>query len=672
MSNKFASDNALCNHGTRFVLLVIVAVCMFIDSPAHGSNRPLPFVKQWRQGDGTLFVATVAITTSGGELGNELAVLKELLQERHISVADDGTPLTLALAAVDVPVDQSSYRRQIVDQAYRVSVTKSGAVLQARTPVGILYSIQTLLQLTDDRRTLPCVEILDWPDLAIRSVMVDPARANENMDYYMRMVRFCARYKINRIHVHLTDDENACLYHEEYQSLMHPHAWRSAQGKSLVAFAKRLHIDLVPEIESLGHARLFLRNPEFREILHKTTAKIPKRSWAGTNVPGFTNVLCPASAKTYEYLEKMYDRAADVFPYPETHIGCDEVDMTTCGRCQERFPGVSQPDWFVQHLLRCHELVTKGGRRAALWGDVLLHHRHIVSRIPTESTVIYDWHYDPKMSDESARFFKEHGFDVIGCPALVCHPHMIMPSDYNYENIRRFAQIAREQDLLGLNTTIWTPTRYMSDVLWTGIAYAAVHAWSGSNWDEPTFYRSFAKDFFDTAEGDAFATAWTDLYHIRWWLKEFRISCWADEESVLAAQEEASGKMGAEARGHLKDLQRIRKELAVVGKGVRRNRDAWDAIEKSAAIRAYVMEHLLACTNVRRDGEWNEHLLRDLDHGCLEALHWIEADWDRNRFAGDPYKEDLNETNQHLLHRFHAMHEFHQRMIGELAGRTVP
>ena len=93
--------------------------------------------------------------------------------------------------------------------------------------------------------------------------------------------------------------------------------------------------------------RVFLRHPDFRNILHQTTKDKPAGSWSGTEVAGYTNVLCPASDKTYAYLEAMYARAAESFPYPELHIGCDEVDLTTCARCAARFPGVSHADWFV-------------------------------------------------------------------------------------------------------------------------------------------------------------------------------------------------------------------------------------------------------------------------------------------------------------------------------------
>ena len=55
--------------------------------------------------------------------------------------------------------------------------------------------------------------------------------------------------------------------------------------------------------------------------------------------------------------------------------------------------------------------------------------------------------------------FRRRGFEVIACPALVCSPHIVIPDTHNYENIRRFAAIALDLDLAGLNTTIWLPQR---------------------------------------------------------------------------------------------------------------------------------------------------------------------------------------------------------------------
>ncbi len=634
---------------------------------AAGDSAAVPFVKQWRPDTGHVRVDRVAIGPARAELANEAGILRECLDQHQVLVGDDGPTIQLDMATVEFPHSASAYASSIQDQGYRIRISASGVLIQGRTPAGVFYGIQTLRQFIDKDGDLPCGEIIDWPDLAYRGIMVDPARANENADYYERLIRFCGRRKINRLHMHLTDDQNVCLYNEEYGALLHPQAWRVEQLRPLVLLARRHHIELIPEIESLGHARVFLRHPEARDILHQTTENKPAGSWTGTDQPGYTNVLCPASAKTYEYLKKMYARAADSFPYPELHIGCDEVDMTACARCEARFPGISHADWFLKHVLRCRDLAAGHDRRTALWGDMLLQHRRIAERLPRTGVVIYDWHYGPNVSEDSLIYFKQLGFEVVACPALMCYPHMILPSEARYENIRRFADIARVHDARGVNTTIWIPTRYMSDVLWPGIAYAAAYAWAGSNWDEAAFYRGFAREQFDSAQGAELAGAWQELCRIDWPLKQFKTSCWIDDETLAAAQEEAGGALGAAALRHLSALEHVRGRFERIRADIKRNRVAWDAIEHSADILAYTLQHFMASAEVRRDGRLNQTLLRELDSGCVQAIEWLEADWNRNRFADDPYKADLNHTGQHLLHRFRQMHAFHQRLLKQAA-----
>lgn len=643
-------------------LIGVLGWLAFCGGRADAVGPPIPFVKQWTAGSGRLACARVDVQADAA-LANEAEALRAALVDRGIAVETGGTPVRLALAAVPIPERASRYRAAIERQAYRLDIDSSGVTVRGATPAGVFYGVQTLSQLVADDRTLPCVGVLDWPDFAVRAVMIDMARANENAAYYTRMIEFCARYKLNRLHLHLTDDENASLYEEHYPTLMHPQAWTADRLGPLIELAARRHIELVPEIESLGHARLFVRHPERSEFLHQTTDTKPKKSWAGTELAGLTNVLCPASERTYEYLGRMYAGAARIFPAREIHIGCDEVDMTECARCRAKFGELTPAEWFLRHLRRCQALATEQGCAVGIWGDMLLHHRDIVDGISTNGTIIYDWQYQPGMTDESVRFFTDRGFDVIACPALVCHPHMILPSDFNYGNIQRFAEIGRANDLLGFDTTVWTPIRYLSDALWPGIAYAAAQAWGGSNWDDDGFYRAFAADFFGSSEGDAFGKTFRELADLRWWLDDFKLSCWSDEEGLTAAIAAAGGKSGRKAEQHRTRLREILQSLEAIDGSIRRNRTAWEAFVQSVRIFDTVLEHLLAAPEVRGEGVVNRARVAALDARCRQALSWIEADWDRNRYADDPYKADLNRTGQHLLDHFRRMHEFHEVLL---------
>ena len=644
--------------------LMLLIFLMIFHIQARGDYMVIPFVKEWKLSPETITLTGVTPSIQSGALNNEMEQLKQVLQEKQISIIEQGLPIRLEIAPVQFPSIAASYKNQIEQQGYFLKVARDGIIIQSRSAGGIFYGIQTLSQMIDTSNYVPCVEIRDWPDLSVRMIMVDPARQNENFDYYKRFIRFCAHYKINAILLHLTDDQTSCLYHPDYPELMHPHAWREEQIRDLIAYAQYYHIELIPEIESFGHSRMFVRRPDFREILHQTAEKKSKQDWYGTDISGYTNVLCPASEKTYEYLDKMYTQSAKTFTSQYLHIGCDEVDMTRCERCEKKFPGISQSDWFLKHLLRCRELIAKQRRKTALWSDMLLSHPEILKGLPSENTIIYDWHYQPDVSAESNAFFKKQGFEVIGCPSLVCSPHMILPDKHNYINIQRFAEIARQNDLMGLNTTIWIPTRYMSDALWLGIAYACVHSWSGSKWDAIAFYSTFLNDFFGSCEGLAFAQVWNELSEIVWHCAEFNTSCWIDEKSLLEAREMAESK-GNEVNATLKKLQEIRDKLTKIGRGVRKNQSAWNTIERSVVILSYTLEHLLTAKNVRISDKWNDSLIREIDRTCLQAIQWIEEDWDRNRYPDDPNKKGIYLPEQHLLHRFNQMHNYHQQILTE-------
>lgn len=632
---------------------------------AHATDASdlVPPVKQLESTPGSLDLRACRIDDHAEQLAGEAAVLADLLRSRSISIEPSGVLIRLQLGKLELPAIRSKHAESIRDQAYWLRIDSGGVTIRAGTPVGVLYGIQTLRQLVSSTRTAPHVEITDWPDLAFRGVMVDPARANENADYYDRLIEFCVRYKLNRLHLHLTDDQDVTLHHERYLPLMHPNAWKADPLIRLVQRARRSHIELIPEIESLGHARVFLRHPEFDAFLHQTEKNRPPGSWVGTTRDGYTNVLCPASKRATSYLDDMYARAASIFPYPVIHIGCDEVDMTRCGRCAAAFPDISSADWFTRHLQHCRAIAARHDRRVAVWGDMLLKQPEILDGVSPDDFVIYDWHYQPKVSDKSVMLFTKKGFDVVGCPALMCHPHMVLPSSRNHANIRRFAEIAREHDLLGLDTTIWIPTRYLSDALWTGVAYAAAQSWTSGRCDDAALYSAFARDFFGLPRGNAFAETYGQIGAVDWNLDRFTLSCWIDDDSLAEARREATGELRSEARRYRAILESSADVLANLRDDVTDNRIAWQALEHSVTIMAYTIEHFLAAADSGEGIPFEQDRLQRLDASCVKAIGWIEADWDRNRFGDDPGKADIHKTGQHLLHRFRQMHTYHVRLL---------
>ena len=612
--------------------------------------------------DGTLDLRTVQIAFDPQIPQNETSILKKLLKRHSIKIQSGGTNISIGIDNFQLPEISSKYKNEIEKQAYSIKVNEDGIDIQGRSQVAIYYAIQTLDQLIEQHSKIPYIEIVDWPDFAIRMVMLDPARQNENFDYYRKVIEFLSRYKINAILIHLTDDQTSALYHEDYLELMHPHAWKVSDIQELIAFAEKHHIDLIPEIESFGHSRMFTRLNNYSDYLHETDSDKIRLGWTGTAIPGYTNVLCPASDSAMLYLERMYKRADSGFDHPWLHIGFDEVDITRCQKCIGKFGNISPSEWILTHFRQCHVLALQNSEKVALWGDMLLHYSSLLDEIPISNTIIFDWHYGPEVSEKSVKLFTEKGFEVVACPALVCSPHMILPDQQNYLNIDQFSDIARKYDLMGLNTTIWIPTRYLSGSLWTGIAYTATKSWSGSNWDEMEFYRIFLSEFFGSEKGVDFYASWKDLTSIVWHRNEFNISCWIDIDGIERAKKYYYAHV-QKVNDYIAELNKIQNNLNQIGTEIGENKCEWMVIERSVKILRYTLEHLKASSDLVNDDGWERKLVQDLDNTCIKQIEWIEQDWNQNRYSDDPNKNGLYLTNQHLLYSFKKMHQFHQQIL---------
>ncbi len=622
---------------------------------------PLPFVKSAEWGEQKIYIEAHALNFDPDRLQDEALFLSSALDEAGISLSESGTALTLAIGPVDFPEITSQYAEHIKLQGYRLVASPEEVKITAPTAAGVFYGIQTLLQMIQPDGAVPEAAITDWPDLAVRMIMVDPARQNENFDYYRRVIRFCARYKINTILCHLTDDQTSCLYHEKYPDLLHFEAWTPEEIRSLVDYAAKHHIELIPEIESFGHSKMFTRMEDFKDYLHQTDA--PRTvTWMGTDIPGWTNVLCPASEKAAEYLEDMYQRAALSFPTDLLHIGFDEVDMTRCARCEKQFPGYTQSEWFLHHLLHCRNLAGEHFPKMGLWGDMLLKYPEIVDGLPKENTLIFDWHYRETVDDSSVKFFKDKGFEIMASPALVCSPHMILPDRQNYANIRKFASIARQHDVLGMNTTIWIPTRYMSDVLWPGIAFAAVHSWAGSDWNREQFYSRFLQDFYGCPRGKEYQAIRDRLFEVLWHAQEINRACWRSEETLAEAREWI-GEHESEVRADLVKVQSALEDFKQLRPFIKKHQTEWQTFERSLAVMAFTMKHKLAALDIRKDGRWDTKKLKQLQQECRQAIEWVEADWDRNRYPDDPNKDGVFLPHHNLLCRLRQVQAFHEEIL---------
>ena len=349
-------------------------------------------------------------------------------------------PYLQQVLGTNAPTDGSSTRAVVLKrlrpgakmnpEAYRLHITPDTLLVEAAGREGFLHAAQTLLQLRDAKGHIVCADINDSPAYAWRGVMLDVSRHFFPIDFVKKQVDVLARYKMNRLHLHLTDAAGWRMEIKRYPRLTDFAAWRTdaswktwwndgkrhyahkdsvgAYGgyytqdelRDLVAFAQKRGVTIVPEIEMPAHSE---------EVL----TAYPELSC--THVPYKQADFCPGSVATYDFLENVLREVMDVFPSTDIHVGGDEAGKAswpTCPLCQQKMKelGLENIDGLQAYLIgRMGRFLESHGRRLVGWDEVIAGNL-------SQSTTVMVWRGTDK-ANEAIR----HGYDVVLSPGAYCY-----------------------------------------------------------------------------------------------------------------------------------------------------------------------------------------------------------------------------------------------------------
>lgn len=252
-------------------------------------------------------------------------------------------------------------------EGYALDVSPSTVSLQANNASGLFYGLQTLLQLFPKEIesksavkktswTIPAVRISDFPRFAWRGLMFDVSRHFFTKQQVKDFIDEMVKYKLNLLHLHLTDDEGWRIEIKSLPKLTQVGAWRAHRTgtfgdlepptpdeprdyggfythddiKELVQYASDRFVNILPEVDVPGHSlAAVVSYPE----LSCTPGVEKYRVRSGEKIMnwhsgGFTalidNTLCPANEKVYTFLDKVFTEVAALFPFEYIHMGGDE------------------------------------------------------------------------------------------------------------------------------------------------------------------------------------------------------------------------------------------------------------------------------------------------------------------------------------------------------------
>jgi hypothetical protein len=251
--------------------------------------------------------------------------------------------------------------------------------------------------------------------------------------------------------------------------------------KELVAYARRYHIELVPEQQTFGHLHKTLRLEEYNDL-----AETP-----------YGDVLTPQQEGTYKLIADWYKELNELFPGEFFHIGADETFELGEGqsRAQVHEQGVGAV--YFAHLIRVHDLLQPYHRRLMFWGDIAFNHPDLLSRVPHDM-IVMNWDYRARDDyQERLKPFKTAGLDQFVCPGVQNWNQIFPNEDAAIKNITNFVHDGQTAGALGMMNTSWDDDgETLFENTWYGILLGAAASWQNERVTAAQFDQDFDWAFF--------------------------------------------------------------------------------------------------------------------------------------------------------------------------------
>lgn len=381
-------------------------------------------------------------------------------------------------------------------EGYQLTISAEQVTLIASTPAGLFWGMQTLRQLfppaieqnsvQTEQWHLPGLIIRDTPRFEWRGAMLDVARHFFTVEEVKAYIDLLAYYKINRLHLHLTDDQGWRLMINSWPNLAtyggstevgggEGGYYTQEQYQELVAYAEAHFMVLVPEIDLPGHTNSALASyPELN------CDGVAPELYTGTEV-GFSS-LCLEKEETWQFIEDVIRELAALTPGPYIHIGGDEAHSTT-------------PADYEQFIGRIQTIVQANGKQMVGWEEI--------GKTPLlPSSIAQHWHSESDAAVKAAG----QGAKVIMSPATKVYLDMkydeatqlglswagysSVQDAYEWDPATQLPGVG-EEAILGVEAPLWSETITNGDELefmaFPRLLGAAEIGWSpadGRDWAE--------------------------------------------------------------------------------------------------------------------------------------------------------------------------------------------
>jgi len=385
------------------------------------------------------------------------------------------------------------YSKQLPLEGYELEITTGGIIVKASAPNGCYYAFQTIKQLlpfgpVEEDILLPALKINDQPRFKYRGMHLDVSRHFFTVKEIKQYIDVISQYKINRLHLHLTDDQGWRIQIDKYPLLTEKGAWRvynnqdtlcmelakedptfeipqdkglykvidgkrmyggfysKKQMLDIINYASDKQIEIIPEIDVPGHFMVAIENYPFLSCTGKA-------GWGEL----FSTPACLGKETTYTFIENVLGEVADLFPGEYIHIGGDEVNIKSWKECPKDQAVIKKLHLKDEHGLQAYfnrqieKFLKKKGKKVIGWDEIA------EGGLTKDVTVMWWRNWAPKMLDVAAK----NGNNIIMTPDFEYYFDFLYPATpvskvYNFEPEVESLSSENSKYIIGVQGNVWT------------------------------------------------------------------------------------------------------------------------------------------------------------------------------------------------------------------------
>jgi len=431
-------------------------------SIAAHSVIPLPVSVQLSAGEPFRVDSLTAIYIdegAGAEVANVAGHLQAMLSppvRAAVNRVAPGAPVPAGSFMLRLDADASKGA-----ESYEVDVSSAAVTITARTPAGLFYGVQTVRQLMpasvehpfalSRRLTVPAGRITDSPRFEWRGMMLDVSRHFLGVRDVKRFVDLMSLYKLNRLHLHLSDDQGWRIEIKSRPNLT-AFGGRTQVGggaggfytqeeyREIVAYAASRFITIVPEIDMPGHTNAAL-------------ASIPELNCDGVSPPPYFGIrvgfsaLCVDSARIYPIIDDVVREISAMTPGPWFHIGGDEVEKLS-------------HEQYVRFIERMEVMVGAHGKKMIGWGEIApanLSPSTIVQHWKKDSSFVHAARGGKVIMSPSSKVYLDMKYDSATTLGLRWAGLIPLMTAYDWDPATFFPGVG-EDAVIGVEAPLWSET----------------------------------------------------------------------------------------------------------------------------------------------------------------------------------------------------------------------